>query len=275
MPSRPLRSIVLLGLLASLPGPGAAELVGFEVQGNSVVGRVEFPPSLAVDVELEFEQVENLSVESVGLSARLLDPLELVGRLSQGVTASGSIGVLLEIEPPAAGGLAFTGVYSLELHTNALEYVPDSPLRLFKAPMGGSFADVTAWMGAGSYRVRGSGGDLSQFLILVDSRPNDGVAEAKLAALGDLLAEHWQELPAGLGDQLLAMLDDAWAQTAAGDYGSAAESVGELAQTVADNAGTIPSTWRATRDLANVGGALRAAAATAQFTLDLLAGQVP
>ncbi len=274
-PSRFLWSVVLLGALVALPSADAAAAVSFEVRGDSVVGRIQFPPNLAIDVELAFEQVENLTLESLGASARLIDALELVGRLPEGVTASGSIPVLLEIEPPSGGALSFTGVYTLELYTHNLNYLPDSPLRLFKAPLGGVFRDVTTWMGAGSYRVRGTEGDFSQFLILIDGRTPQVAAEAKLTALEDLLAAHWQQLPAGVGDELLEDLDSAWAHYAAGDYDSASQSVGELAQTIEENAGSIPSVWRASRDVVNVGGDLRAAAATAQFTLDLLANQVP
>jgi hypothetical protein len=273
--SRPYRFWIPVVCLLALPAPGVAALVGFEVEGNSVLGRVEFPPNLAVDVTLEFEDALGLTLDSLGISARLVNGLELAGRLPQGVSLPGALPVLLRVEPPAAGPLTFAGVYTLEVHTHNLPYLPNSPLRLFKAPLGGAFTDMTASMGAGSYRARGTSGDFSDFLILADIRPLTSVAQSKFDAVEDLLADHWQELPAELGDALVTELDEAWSDYAAGAYAAASQSMAEFEGLVRDHASEIPSVWRASRDLVNVGGDLRAAASTLQFTLNLLASQLP
>jgi len=266
---------VAIVLLAVLPAPGWAALVDFVVEGESITGRIEFPGDVAVDVELEFEEVIGLSVEHVGLSARLVVASELLGRLPVGVTSNGSLPVLLEIEPPTTSPLSFTGTYTIELHTHNLVYVPNSPLRLFKAPLGGLFEDVTSSMGAGSYRVRGTSGGFSELLILVDTRILSAVVEGKLAALEALLDEHWDELPGSLAADLDVLLDDAWAQYGLGQHAAASQSIDEFGGAVLGSSPPIPDVWRASGDLTNVSGELRAAAATLRFSLNLLASQAP
>ena len=262
-------------LLAFLPAPGWATLVDFTVEGGAIRGRVELPGDLAVDVELDFEEVIGLSVENLGLSARLVDAGELLGRLPAGVSLTGSIPVLIEIEPPAGSPLSFAGVYTLELHTHDLIYVTNCPLRLFKAPLGGVFEDITASMGAGSYRVRGTSGGFSQFLILVEGRLPTAVVDLKLATLEDLVEEHWEELPGAVAAEIQSLLDDAWAHYALGEYAAASLSVEDLGQAVLESSPPIPNVWRASRDLTNASGELRAAASTLRFSLALLASQAP
>jgi hypothetical protein len=228
---------------------------------------------ISVDLTLEFEQVVGLSASNLGISARAATPLELLARLPSASLTSLPAGfpLLVTIEPPASGGLSFSGVYSLELHTHDLIFTPDSPLRLFKAPLGGPFADVTGSIGMGSYRVRSTGSGFSQFLIIADLRPAAALVELKLDQLDALLASHAASIPGGVLSQLQAQLGAARAAWNGGDALAAITAVNTFSDAVktAANAGAIPNVWRSARDIQNVAGSLRAAAATLRFSLSL------
>jgi hypothetical protein len=198
------------------------------------------------------------------------DPLALVGRLPAQVSLPSGFPVVLHVEPPPAGGLSFAGMYTLELHTHNLEFQTASPLRLFTASGGGSFRDVTEMIGMGSYRVRGSGGSFSEFLIVADLRLAASVIDAKFADLAQLLADHAELLPAAVGAELDGLLAEADAAHRAGARLEAVAAVEAFAEAVREASGSgVPDVWRAPRDLTNLAGLLRAGAATLRFSLNL------
>src|SRR6185436_9373281 len=145
--------------------------VDLVVQSNEVHAGISFPLNVTADLSIAFEQVEGLSAESIGLSADLVSPTDpqLLSRL-QNASIPGAFPVLIRIQPPAAGGLTFQGVVSIEVHTHLLPFTVNTPLRLFAASEGGRFHDITASVGMGSYRCTGRKGSFSEFLILVDLR---------------------------------------------------------------------------------------------------------
>lgn len=228
-------------------------------------------PGISAELTTTFESVTNLSLLNLGLSVRLVSPFDpaLRSRLPAGTSIPLPFPVLIRIEPPPAGGLAFHGVASIGLHIENLLYFPGCPLRLFAAPLGGPFEDITADMGAGSYRVRGTRGGFSEFLVVRDVRPLDQVAATKLDRLEEMFVEYAAAIPAplraSLADQLAAVHED----LDGGDLQGAVEDLDAFTATVVAHSGTdIPDLWRSTRDVENVAGYLRAAAYTLRFSLE-------
>jgi hypothetical protein len=248
--------------------------IAYEQDGDSLEARVRLPLNLGVDVTLAFEEVLGLSPANVGLSARVLsvtDLLAIVSRLPAGLQVPSGFPVLLTIEPPAGGPLTFSGVATIEIHTHNLSFLPTLPLRFYAAPLGGSFTDITETMGAGSYRARGVKGGFSQFLVVVDTRPNTAVIDDKLSRLHAILDANEARITPAIYAGLQELADAAsYEWTTNHDAAAARELVDELERTVHDHSGTaIPDVWRSSRDLVNAAGELRAAARTLRFSLSL------
>jgi hypothetical protein len=229
--------------------------------------------SVSVDLTLTFEQVVGLTAGNLGISVRTATASELVGRLPDNALTSLPAGfpLLVTVEPPASGGLSFSGVASVDVHTHDLSFTADSPLRLFKAPVGGQFADITESMGMGSYRARGSSGGFSQFLIIADLRSESDVVEAKLDALDATFAKGASAIPPSVRSVLQSSLGAIRTAWDGGDVRAAitaTETFAAAVKTAAD-ADTVPNVWRSARDLDNVAGNLRAAAGTLRFSLSL------
>ncbi|HEV2853339.1 MAG TPA: DUF6689 family protein [Thermoanaerobaculia bacterium] len=264
---------ILLCLTAALPAAGQG-IANSSVSGNAINLTVSLPGGLGGDVTLSFEDVAGLSLANLGISAQVVNPSDptLLARL-QGATVPSGLPVLLRIEPPAAGGLAFHGIATLEVHTHNLEYVTGCPLRIFSAPLGGPFKDITVSMGAGSYRARGSTGGFSEFLIVSDPRPVNQVITAKLDRLDQMLDDYAALTPGSLYADLEERLEDIRADYARGATAEAIQGVDGFLAAVQQHAGTdIPNLWRSARDAQNVAGYLRAGAMTLRFSLVLKNG---
>lgn len=267
---------MLSALLVTSTGSATAQLLGgpppVTIEGNRASVHLG-AAGVSVDLTIDFEQVVGLTAANLGISARAVTPVELLGRLPDAALTSLPAGfpLMITIEPPAAGGLSFSGVYTMELHTHDLAFIAGSPLRLFKAQVGGPFADVTQSIGTGSYRVRSTGSGYSQFLIIADLRADSAVVELKFDQLEALLASHAASMPAGVFSALSSQLTAARNSWNAGNVLDAIDGVGTFADAVktAANAGAIPNVWRSARDIQNVAGALRAGAATLRFSLSL------
>lgn len=254
---------------ALLPAADAA-ILDPTVDGNRLVADIDLG-TLSAELAIEFEDVVGLSVANLGLSAELVNPTDpaLLARLA-GTDLSPAAGfpVLVRIQPPASGGLAFEGLVDVTLYTHDLHYTVGTPLRLFSAPDGGMFRDITAEMSSGSYRVRGSKGTFSEFLIVADLRATATAVDAKFTRLADLLYGHAGGIDPLVFSDLEAQLATAEAAWDDGDVPAAIAGVEDFAATVKGAAG-IPNVWRSARDLDNVAGELRAAAATLRFSLTL------
>jgi len=260
-------------LAVAMAAPVGAQLPGGLLPGGgSVSVSVSLPGGISAQVAVSFESVSNLSLSSLGLSAQLIDPHDptLTARLPAGTSIAAGFPVLLRIEPPAAGGLAFHGVAQIDLHTENLLYAPGCPLRLFAAPLGGPFEDITADMGSGSYRVRGTRGGFSEFVVASDPRPLGQVVAAKLDRLEQTLDANAAAIPAALRTSLAAQLALVESDVADGDTAAAIDDLDTFLSAVVAHSGTdIPDLWRSTRDLVDVAGQLRAAGATLRFSLAL------
>jgi hypothetical protein len=241
------------------------------VSESSVSLEVSLPGGISADVNLGFEQVKRLNLLSLGASVWLVNPNNpaLLARLPGGSVPAG-FPVLLRIEPPPLGGLSFTGTASLEIHTPNLQYTPGTPLRLFSAPVGGAFRDVTTEMGPGSYRARSNTGGFSEFLIVADTRSVDQVIAIKFDDLEAILEEYEASMPGPVYDDLEERLADAHADYTAGATSAAIQEMDGFLVAVQQASGTdIPNVWRAARDVDNVAGNLRAGAMTLRFSLAL------
>lgn len=260
---------------ATLSAPGVSQTVDVSIDGNEAHAQIELTGAVTAAVTIRFEKVVGLSEESLGLSATQVDPLDpgLLGRLPdiEATTVPAGFPLMISVDPPADGGLSFEGVAEIEIYTTALHYAPTTPLRLFKSTNDATFRDITAQLGAGSYRTRGSGGQWSDFLILADTRTLPETVDFKFDWLQQTLMDTSDRIDPDLFDRLQALLDNAWTLWADGDASGAIEALLEFEnQTRAGAAsGQLPNVWRSARDLDNVDGMLRGGAGTLRFSIGL------
>lgn len=272
MYTRPITLVFMWLLMPLVTTPAAAAaIVDPVIDGNSLSANIELG-LVEADLRIEFEQVVGLDVENLGLSAELINPTSpaLLSRLEAPLNNSlpGAFPVLVRIQPPASGGLSFSGVVTIELYTHNLQYAAATPLRLFSAPDGGEFRDITESMSSGSYRVRGGKGTFSEFLIVADLRASSVVVDNKFAALSTLLYNYSSQIDSTVFASLQTQLG---AAESAWDNNDAVESIANIEAFIAtvENAGSseIPDVWRSARDIDNVAGELRAQANTLRFSL--------
>jgi hypothetical protein len=249
----------------------AQGIVNPVVEGDSLRAEIDvggFSASLVV----RFENVVGLDASNLGLSARILDPLaaDLASKLGAGVSLAGAFPLAVRIEPPASGGLSFSGVVSIELYTHDLQYTVGSPLRLYSAPVGGAFTDITTSLASGSVRSGGSKPDFSEFIIVADVRPLATVIGSKYAQLSALLARHAPSMSSELAAELQNLKNASEQFWRAGGTVTAITYIEAFAEKVKAHSGSdIPDVWRSSRDVTNVAGALRSTAATLRFSLTL------
>lgn len=266
-------AVLAFTVLTVLPaGPAAAQIANVTIDGNTASAEIALPGGIAADLTIAFEQAVGLTEANLGLDAELVDPadLTLLARLPELASIPTGFPVLVTIEPPTTGGLSFSGMATVGLYTHNLMYTAGTPLRLFSAPVGGTFRDVTDEVSSGSYRVRGAKGDFSEFLIVADVRGVDTVIGEKLGGAEDLLATHWSALDSVLAGQLDTHLDEARAAWQNGDTVAALSHVESFLKKVEKaSSAEVPDVWRSARDLDNVEGLLRAAGETLHFSLTL------
>lgn len=258
-----LRFLILFGLTLIAWHPGFAA-------GNKLVHEIDIG-GFSADLTIEFEQVVGLNQSNLGISVEVINPLSLglLKRLpDSAVSLLSGFPVKVTIEPTASGGLSFSGVVKVELYTHDLQYTAGSPFRMYSAPLGGDFIDVTSSNASGSYRSGGTKGTFSEFILVADVRPLSAQVQDKFDRLDGLLSIHASTMPAAVYDGLVALVDAAAAAYDDGDLTAAIGYVEDFDAEVQDHSGSdIPDVWRSARDLTNVAGELRAAAATLRFSL--------
>jgi hypothetical protein len=267
-------TVLLVGLAAT---PLAAQgISSIQISGSTAVAQISLAGGVSAELRLEFGTVSGLSASSLGLQAALVDPsdLTLLARLPPGVGAvTTAFPVLVTIAPPTLGGLDFSNTVSISLHTENLSYVPGTPLRLFAAAANGPFADITHYVGSGSYRGRGDRGSFSEFLIAPDLRALDDVVDAKLDALDAALARHDAAITPAIADDLESLAETVRAEAENGDPEAAIDALDDWLALVTGSAGTdVPNRWRALRDVTNAAGELLSLGRTLRFSLALQAG---
>jgi hypothetical protein len=250
--------------------------VTVSVSGNTAVAQISLAGGVGADLTLTFQNAQNLSATSLGVSASVVNPVDatLLARLPAGAGLSipTAFPVLISVSPPALGGLSFSNGVAVEVHTHNLSFTQNSPFRLYKAPAGGSFYDITSEVASGSVRTRGTTGGFSDFLIVVDAGSAADTAEDQydfLEARADTSA-----VSSGARAALLADLAASRSAFDAGNYALAGTRLATFRTDLAGYAGNgVPNVWRAARDLDNIAGDLLAESASLQFTLARLASQ--
>lgn len=245
--------------------------VGVSVSGNTATASIGAPGSTLAELILSFDDASGLSASSLGISAELVSPTStaLLARLPDASLTSlpAALPLLITVEPPSLAGLSFRRTVSAEIHTHLLAYTAGSAYRVFKAPLGGAFRDITREIAAGSVRARSSTGAFSQFLILADLRPSSSVIAQKFAWLRSEVAA----LAAQQRTPLEAHLDAAEAAVASSNWAAAIGELDAFGAYVSAQAGhTIPQQWRAQRDQHNSAGELLSGAATLKFSIGYL-----
>ncbi|WP_429002509.1 DUF6689 family protein [Xanthomonas sacchari] len=265
------RVCLLLCAVAASGGLAAQPLpVQVDVSGNVATAAIGAGPHPLAELTLEFDSVSDLSPGNLGLSAELLSPAQVTALLprlpdAQAGQVPSQLPLLITVTPPPSGGLSFRRIVHVELHTHALTYTAGSTLRLFKAPEGGDFRDITDEIAPGSVRARGTTGGFSQFIVLHDLRPTANVVATKLSRLRALVAQ----LPASEAAPLTPLLDSVQSALAHTDYSAATVALDGFREQVSARAGQgIAQTWHAGMSVGNPAGELLAGAATLRFSID-------
>jgi hypothetical protein len=258
----------LLLLALAAPATASAADVVVAAAGNHASADVTLDGVSIAELNLTFDDAGNLSPAALGVSADLVglnDPLLRLRLPGLGLqTPLSALPLLITVEPPNAGALNLRNSVRVEIHTHVLPYLPGSRLRLFKAPLGGAFADITDEIAPGSVRTRGTTGGFSQFLLLVDLRSTGSVITAKFTAMRALTAM----LPLATRAPLDALLADAELAVTQARYADAIAALDTLRAQVAAGAGsTIPNEWNTALRDGNIAGELLGGAASLRFSV--------
>ena len=268
--NRIIRSLSCALLLIPAVAPAQLLPLDVDVTGDTATVRVGSSVAPLLDMRLDFDDAEGLTPASLGIDADIVATAAgpLLARLGSGqVSIPSGLPVLLTVQPPTLGGLRFERRVHVEVHTHALPYTAGSRFRLFKAPLGGAFRDVTTAVEPGSVRTRGTTGGFSQFVVVYDLRPTGTVVAQKFAWLRDRV----DRLSPSEAGPLRGRLEDIEAAVAAGDWPAAASGIAAFRDRVATRAGVqIPETWSADGSTANHAGELLAGLDTLEFSIDYL-----
>jgi hypothetical protein len=248
----------LLALVAALPAAGQS--INIPVVLPGVLG----------DLTVSLEGATGLSLLNLGVSLQIISPLNpsLRARLPQTASIPFGLPLLVRIEPALNSGLAFHGVATVQL----LSLLTPRSARMYAASSGGSFQDITTV--SSSYRVLGTRGGFSEFLIVIDNTPSNVVIAQKLDRLDQILAENAGAIAAGVYADLAAQLAVLRDHVEGGQTASAIQDLDLFLATVTQHSGAdIPDVWRAARDVVNVAGKLRAGGETLRFSLQQELGQ--
>jgi hypothetical protein len=257
-------AVFLLALATALPAAGQS--LNLPIVGG-----------LLGDLTVTFEGVTGLNLLNLGASIQLVSPLDpaLRARLPQTVSIPPGLPVLVRITP--AGGLLFTGITTVQIHSLL---APSAP-RMYAASSGGSFSDITSSVlksleiaGGVSYRVLGTRGGFSEFLIVSDATPAATVIAGKLDHLDQILADNAGVIAGGVLSDLSARLATLRGHVEGEETAAAIQDLGLFLAAVTQHSGAeIPNVWRAAGDLVNVAGQLRAGGETLRFSLRQELGQ--
>ncbi|MFI4969814.1 MAG: DUF6689 family protein [Lysobacterales bacterium] len=288
MTIRPERWLKLALLaLPLLAAPAAWGQVVVEIVGDTAHATIALTDdngtTYDAEVTITFDTPLGLSVDSLNLTAELVDPVAVNQRLPAGLAVDPRFPMMVTVEPPGTGwlfgsgfdngdnisqALSFRNTYQIEVHTADLVYEPHSLYRLLKAPVGGAFDDVTEDVRSGSTRARGRGGAFSQFVIAADSRVPLAVASGKALALSGRL------VTAILSDVLRLDLVGLVVEIEAAllipiiGCSHALAPVDQFIATIEAHAGVdIANLWRAQHDVTNDAGELESLAQTLRFSL--------
>jgi len=235
-------------------------------ESGSVRRSFNLAGSIEGTVILRFQEAFDFDLENLpglGFSAQIINPLDFVNRLPVGVSIPEEFPVLLTIEPQS--GQSFSSSFTLELITENLSFVGESPLRMFKAESGGNFKDISESYGLGSFRVRGISGSFSEFLVVSDLRPINAILGTKFNRLEALLDTHTVDIPPAVR----SLFNQARVEFEADDFALAIDTLEEFVDAVDANRLTIPAVWLPDDSVVNVVGLSRGLAKSLRFNLVL------
>ena len=275
---RILSRVTFLLMLAIAPGAVAQTPIPLTIDGNRALGTITLQSGIEADLIIYFEAVSGLTPNALEATATLVDPKDpaLAARLPGNVTALDDFPVLVRISPTANSNLAFRGVVGVELYTGNLHLNPSEPKSLFKAPNDGFFQDITTSEASGSYRVCGSGGGFSEFLIVSDRQGmvqiqlvDTMVILNKFISLEATLVQNASSMPLLVYLTLQTRLAQARSLFELGNLLGAITKITSFSDYArAHSGGDIPDQWQANNpSLVNVAGLLRAGADTLRFSL--------
>lgn len=275
----------MAGLLLAVGGPAqvlaGGTIIVTIIDGRKAKAEITLPRpgggDYTADLELEFDNPQNLTEACLGIDADVLDAagiLDVEGRLPDPGNQSidPDFPVRITVDPPVACGLQFDNDVDIELHTDDLVYVAFSPYRLMKAPIGLDFINITGIVDAGSVRARGSGGSFSE-IVLVEQTTQDYDAEA--AALYTALQTRLNDPAIGLTARQTLETDVAVSLAAyqTDDYAQAIAALQDLdLHCGALGGATLPNVWRSQRDLVNAEGEIVSFSDHLKFLLGRLNG---
>jgi hypothetical protein len=247
-----------------------ADVFPITVSGNEADTQITIGVYQA-DLKIVFENVSGLDANALTITATQINPTDLLSRLTDPALISipGQFPILINITPSVGSRLVFTGVVTIDLHTSNLAFTP--ALRLFTSPAGGTFDDITNFTGVGSYRVHGTGGGFSDFVITADVRNNDTVIQGKFSKLQDTLNNNAGQISTAMLQNLQYKYNAALLAYQSNNKDGAVNQLTAMNDTiVSDNGTSMPYTYRASDPTRkNVGGELRKIIATLIFSLRL------
>ena len=179
--------------------------VGCDDRGTgcrAVFADIELPGDVRGQLRVSFADATLLGASTLEIFAQLVDPRDpqLTDRLPRDTFIPSDFPVLVRIEPRRDGLFSYRRNWTLELVTENLEFSSRTPYRLFRAPTGGAFEDISASLGSGSFRVRGAAASFSEFVIAADLRPVERVAGRKFALLEARLSANAEDIGAVADD---------------------------------------------------------------------------
>ena len=311
--------IVLAGILCLALATSATAQVVVTVDGDTAYATISLTDSSGVtydaDVTIVFDSPRHLTPRALNLTAQLIDPDDINPRLETDQygnsncysllppplgtpicpTVDPAFPVMITVEPivlpwlfssgfddgSVAGGgtFSFLNTYQFDVHTHDLVYADRSPYRLFKAQIGGDFHDVTNDVMPGSVRVRGRGGEFSEFVVASDPRSNASLLAAQSVSLEKILELDTRILAAIISDGLRLDLLDLLAQVNAlllVDLTGALAALDSLIDLIHLDAGSdIANVWSADHSVVNDAGGMDELAQTLRFSMLLQQGAAP
>jgi hypothetical protein len=269
--SRSARLLFVFSLILLASSVYAESVVNVNVGAKEVNATITVDNVYAATLRITFENVIGLTQDSIAITAVPVDPksqalLQRIGNKNL-FSIPALFPVMINVSPTPTSTLSFTGVVEIELSTSNLAF--DTKFRLLKSPNGGNFDDITNFAGIGSYRVRGTSGDFSDFLIVLDLRPNSQAIDSKFTKLQYALSTHASKIEPTMAQNLQSKLDAAVASYQGGSKQQAIDHLKSFIDDItADGGQKVPNTYRA-NDLntVNVAGDLRRHAATLIFSL--------
>ena len=257
--------LVLLAATVATADTFPIQVVGNQADAHIAIGLYQ------ADLSITFENVTGLNATALVVSANVINATDLISRLNDPalITLPGQLPILINISPAAGSALKFQGVVTIEFHTSNLVFDPS--LRLFTSPAGGALNDITNFSGVGSYRVHGTGGGFSDFVILSDVRNVDTVIQKKFTDLQNSLNTNASSIAPATRQNLQSKYNAALLAYQSGAKDDAVSNLDAMYDLiVVDHGVSMPYTYNAADPgKKNVGGELRKLIATLEFSLRL------